>query len=227
MHMTTTPNPAFVFDLDGTLLDSVYQHVIAWQRAFADIGVALAVWRIHKRIGMSGALLANRVSRESGRDLSEADQKKVQDLHGRYYTESLDWVHPLPGARDLLVALSEADVPWVIATSGEQEQAQAQIGKLGLPEPPEFVSSADVSQAKPNPALLLAAAARVRADPSTCIAVGDAIWDLLAARRAGMLGVGVTCGGYGQEELERAHAFRVFLDPADLHASLDELGVEL
>lgn len=225
--MTSLRAPAFVFDLDGTLLDSVYQHVIAWQRAFADIDVDMAVWRIHKRIGMSGALLSRRVAHESGVRLTEAQQETVEELHGRYYREALDWVRPLPGARDLLIALSEADVPWIIGTSGEAEQAEAQISKIGLAETPPYLSSADVSSAKPHPDMVLTAAERLDAAPEQCVVVGDAIWDLLAARRAGMLGVGVLCGGYSREELERAHAFRVYLDPADLHASLDELGIAL
>lgn len=226
-RMASLRSPAFVFDLDGTLLDSVYQHVIAWQRAFAEVEVDLAVWRIHKRIGMSGALLSRRVAHESGIELSEAQQEKVEELHGRYYQQSLDWVQPLPGARDLLLALSEAGVPWIIGTSGEAEQAEAQISKIGMPETPPYLSSADVSEAKPHPDMVLTAAERLGAEPEQCIVVGDAVWDLLAARRAGMLGVGVLCGGYSGEELERAHAFRVYLDPADLHASLDELGIAL
>jgi len=225
--MTETPSPAFVFDLDGTLLDSVYQHVLAWQRAFAEIDIDLAVWRIHRRIGMSGALLAPRVARESGHELTADERDTVEQLHGEYYRESLEWVRPLPGARDLLVGLREAGVPWVIATSGKRSEAEAHIGKLELPGDPEFVCSEDVTHAKPHPQVFLTAAARLGVDPSQCIVVGDAIWDLLAGQRAGMLSVGLVCGGYSREELERAHAFRVYLDPADLHASLDELGVTL
>lgn len=227
LGMSSTRSPAFILDLDGTLLDSVYQHVLAWQRAFAEIDVDLAVWRIHKRIGMSGSLLSRRVAHESSVELTRAQQDKVEDLHGRYYQEALDWVRPLPGARDLLLALSEADIPWVIASSGEAEQTEVQIAKLELPDTPPYLSSADVSHAKPHPDMLLTAAERLGADPEQCVVVGDAVWDLLAARRARMLGVGVLCGGYSREELERAHAFRVYLDPADLHASVDELGIAL
>jgi HAD superfamily hydrolase (TIGR01509 family) len=225
--LTTPAGPAFVFDLDGTLLDSVYQHVTAWQRAFAEIGLDLAVWRIHRRIGMSGGLLAHRVTKESGVELSKAQQDKAEELHGRYYFEGLEWVQPTPGARDLLLALSEAGVPWVIASSGKAEEAEAHIEKLELPEMPAYVCSADVDSAKPNPEMFLAAADKIDASVLDCIAVGDATWDMLAARRARMLGVGVLCGGYSIDELQRAHAFRVYLDPADLYASLDEIGVML
>jgi len=225
--LATPADPAFVFDLDGTLLDSVYQHVTAWQRAFAEVGVDLAVWRIHRRIGMSGGLLAHRVTRESGVELSQAQQQKAEELHGHYYFEGLDQVRPLPGAKELLLALSEAGVPWVIASSGKPDEVEAHLEKLDLPEKPTFVCSADVDHAKPNPQMFLAAAERIGASVLDCIAVGDAVWDMLAARRARMLGVGLVCGGYSVDELQRAHAFRVYLDPADLHASLDEIGVML
>jgi HAD superfamily hydrolase (TIGR01509 family) len=223
--LTTPADPAFVFDLDGTLLDSVYQHVTAWQRAFHEVGVDLAVWRIHRRIGMAGGLLAHRVTKESGVELTKAQQDKAEELHGQYYSDRLDWVRPMPGARDLLLALSEAGVPWVIASSGKAEEAEAHIEKLDLPRTPPYVCSADVSNAKPNPEMFLAAADRIDASVLDCIAVGDATWDMLAARRARMLGVGLVCGGYSVEELQKAHAFRVYLDPADLHGSLDEIGV--
>lgn len=225
--LTTPAGPAFVFDLDGTLLDSVYQHVTAWQRAFAEVGIDLAVWRIHRRIGMSGGLLAHRVTKESGVELSKAQQEKAEELHGRYYFEGLEWVRPTPGARDLLLALSEAGVPWVIASSGKADEAEAHIEKLELPEMPAYVCSADVDSAKPNPEMFLAAAEKIDASVLDCIAVGDATWDMLAARRARMLGVGLLCGGYSSDELQRAHAFRVYLDPADLYSSLDEIGVML
>lgn len=225
--LSTPGDPAFVFDLDGTLLDSVYQHVTAWQRAFSEVGVDLAVWRIHRRIGMAGGLLAHRVAKESGIELTTAQQEEAERLHGEYYFEQLDWVRPLPGARDLLLSLSEAGVPWVIASSGKAEEAEAHIAKLDLPGSPAYVCSADVTHAKPHPEVFLAAAEKVGASVLDCIVVGDAVWDMLAARRARMLGVGVVCGGYSVHELERAHAFRVYVDPADLRASLDEIGVML
>jgi HAD superfamily hydrolase (TIGR01509 family) len=221
----TTSRPAFVFDLDGTLLDSVYQHIAAWQRAYADIDLDVSLWRVHRRIGMSGALLAKRVAQEAGRRLSAEEAAQTADRHSRYYRELLDDVHPLPGARALLRALSSQEIPWVVATSGGADEALPQLAKLTLPDDPLLVCSDDVSSAKPAPELLLTAAAKAGADPGDCLVVGDTVWDLLAARRAGMLGVGLLCGGRGLAELQAAHAHSTYLDPADLHDHLDELGV--
>ena len=221
----TTSTPAFVFDLDGTLLDSVYQHVRAWQRAYADIGIDVSLWRVHRRIGMSGSVLAKRVAEEAGRTLSEQEADKAAQLHTRYYEESLDDVRPLPGARELLVGLQAAGVRWVVATSGGPSEALPQLAKLSLPEDPPLVCSDDVPTAKPAPEMLRAAATMVDTDPANCLMVGDTVWDLLAARRAGMLGVGLLSGGRALAELSTAQAHRVYLDPADLHEHLDELGV--
>jgi HAD superfamily hydrolase (TIGR01509 family) len=219
--------PAFVFDLDGTLVDSVYQHVIAWQRAFADLGLDIPLWRVHKRIGMSGSLLAVRVAAESGAELSEPDREKVEELHTRYYRELSPAVRPLPGARDLLVALSRADLPWLVATSGLPDEAAPQLEKLRLPTEPRLVTSEDVSDAKPGPDLFLAGAERLGVAPGDCFVVGDAVWDLLAARRAGMLPIGLLSGGNDHGELQAAHALRVYADPADMLAGLDELGIDV
>jgi HAD superfamily hydrolase (TIGR01509 family) len=137
----------------------------------------------------------------------------------------LDDVHPLRGARELLVALSAADVRWVVATSGGPDEALPQLAKLELPDDPLLVCSDDVPTAKPAPEMLRAAAEKVDTDPASCLMVGDTVWDLLAARRAGMLGVGLLSGGRALTELQVAQAHRVYADPAELHAHLDELGV--
>ncbi|HLL07724.1 MAG TPA: HAD family hydrolase [Nocardioidaceae bacterium] len=219
--------PAFVFDLDGTLLDGVYQHVIAWQRAYAEIDLDVSLWRVHRRIGMSGQLLAQRVAQESGRRLSDDEAAKTAARHSHYYSELLDSVHPLPGARDLLTALTSAGVSWVVATSGGADEALPQLAKLSLPDDPLLVCSDDVSNAKPAPELLLAAARKASVEPTDCLVIGDTVWDLLAARRAEMVGVGLLSGGRSVTELQAAQAHRVYRDPADLREHLDELGVEL
>jgi HAD superfamily hydrolase (TIGR01509 family) len=219
------PSPSFVFDLDGTLIDSVYQHVIAWRAALSAIGIDLSVWRIHRRIGMSGGLFVSALLRETGRSLSPADIDLLQQAHAAEYLAQADTVTPLPGARDLLGMLSVEGVPWAIATSGYAATARPALDLLGLPGDTPMVTRDMVRHAKPDPDLFLAAAAVLGADPRYAMVVGDSVWDLLAARRAGALGVGLLSGGYGREELERAGAYRVYADPAEMLARIDELGV--
>jgi HAD superfamily hydrolase (TIGR01509 family) len=222
---TEPPAPSFLFDLDGTLIDSVYQHVIAWRAALSRLGIDLSVWRIHRRIGMSGGLFVSALLRETGRTLSEEDIALLQQVHSEEYLAQADSVRPLPGAADLLAALTETGVPWAIATSGYRATAAHALGLLGLPADTPMITRDLVRRAKPDPDLFLAAAARLGVEPRHAWVVGDSVWDLLAARRAGSLGIGVLSGGYGREELERAGAYRVYADPADLLARADEVGV--
>jgi HAD superfamily hydrolase (TIGR01509 family) len=217
--------PALLFDLDGTLVDSVYQHVLAWRQALEGEGIDLSVWRIHRRIGMSGGLFLKALDREVGRSLSEEEADRLQASHAKHFRELWNQIRPLPGARDLLATLSAMRVPWAIATSGSIVTAKGPLGLLGIPEGTPIVTRDQVAYAKPNPDLFLAAAERLGIPPGDCFVVGDSIWDLLAAQRAGALGVGLLSGGYGEEELERAGAYRVYDDPADLLAHLDELGI--
>ncbi len=217
--------PAFLFDLDGTLVDSVYQHVLAWREALEAVGFELSVWRIHRRIGMSGGLFLNALARETGRQLTAADVARVQQTHAAAFLRQVAQVRPLPGARELLRYLTRAGVPWAIATSGRLESARPMIEMLGVSPDVPVVTRDQVEHAKPDPDLFLAAAQRLGVAIETAIVVGDSVWDLLAARRARALGVGLLSGGYGQEELERAGAYRVYQDPADLLRHLDEMGV--
>jgi len=217
--------PAFLFDLDGTLVDSVYQHVLAWREALESLGVELAVWRIHRRIGMSGGLLVNALVRETGRLLTAEEAARVQRIHSEAYVRRINQIRPLPGARELLAYLSEAHVPWAIATSGWQQSARRTLDILGLPADVPVITRDLVDHAKPDPDLFLAAAKRLDVDIGDSVVVGDSVWDLLAARRARTLGVGLLSGGYGEDELERAGAYRVYADPADLLKHLDEVGV--
>jgi HAD superfamily hydrolase (TIGR01509 family) len=220
-----SPTPSFLFDLDGTLIDSVYQHVIAWRMALYRIGIDLSVWRIHRRIGMSGGLFVSALLRETGRSLSKVEIDRLQQAHEEEYRARIDSVSALPGARELLGALTDAGVRWAIATSGRASTARPALSLLGLPEDTPMVTRDLVRHAKPDPDLFLAAAALLEVDPRYAMVVGDSVWDLLAARRAGTLGVGLMSGGYGREELERAGAYRVYADPAEMLARIDELGV--
>ena len=220
-----THPPAMIFDLDGTLIDSVYQHVLAWQEALTAVGMELSVWRLHRRIGMSGGLFVTALLRETGGTLS-ADQIRALNLaHAEAYSRRRDSVRPLPGARELLTELTAREVKWAIATSGLAVAARPALEMLGLPADTPLVTRDQVRHAKPDPDLFLAGAERIGVDITVAIVVGDSIWDLLAARRAGALGVGLLAGGYGREELERAGAYRVYADPADLLAHLDEVGI--
>jgi HAD superfamily hydrolase (TIGR01509 family) len=219
------PAPAFLFDLDGTLIDSVYQHVIAWQAALSRLDIDLSVWRIHRRIGMSGGLFVSALLRETGRTLSEADIAMLQEAHHREYLAQAGSVRPLPGAADLLAALTDRKVAWAIATSGYRATAHHALAMLGLADDAPMVTRDMVAHAKPDPDLFLAAAALLGVAPQHSFVVGDSVWDLLAARRAGALGIGVLSGGYGREELERAGAYRVYADPAEMLTRLEEVGV--
>jgi HAD superfamily hydrolase (TIGR01509 family) len=218
--------PGMLFDLDGTLIDSVYQHVLAWQQALITFGIDLSVWKIHRRIGMSGGLFLTALLRETGGSALSADEVRALNLaHAEAYGQRRHTVRPLPGACDLLATLTDHQVPWAIATSGLAIAARPALDLLGLPADTPLVTRDQVRYAKPDPDLFLAAAARIGTDIRTAVVVGDSIWDLLAARRAGALGVGLLSGGYGREELEQAGAYRVYADPADLLLHLDEVGI--
>ena len=220
-------SPAFLFDLDGTLVDSVYQHVLAWRDALEGAGIELSVWRIHRRIGMSGGLFLNALLRETGRRMSDEETARVQRIHKESFARQVKGVRPLPGARELLTYLTKARVPWAIATSGWIDSARPMLELLGVPAGVPVITRDQVAHAKPDPDLFLAAAAKLDVPIDSCIVVGDSVWDLLAARRARALGVGLLSGGYGQDELERAGAYRVYEDPADLLRHVYEVGVRV
>jgi len=216
---------SFLFDLDGTLIDSVYQHVIAWREALEAVGINLAVWKIHRRIGMSGGLFVAALARELESELDADTLARLPGLHADAYVQRFDSVRPLPGAAALLAALNANEVPWAIATSGAERYARLALDLLELPPDTPLITRDQVRYAKPDPDLFLTAAERIGVDISDSYVVGDSVWDLLAARRARSIGIGLLSGGYGREELFYAGAFRVYEDPLDLLAHLDEVGV--
>ena len=216
---------ALIFDLDGTLIDTVYAHVFAWQRALAEAGLPIEGWRIHRRIGMSGGLFTRALARELGRPLSNEEIDAIQRRHGELYRDLLPERRPLPGAVDLLGHLRDLGAPYGIATSGRRPEIDASLEALGIGPEVTVVERGDVLRAKPEPDLFLACQERMGVEIRDVTVVGDAVWDLLAARRAGMLSVGLLTGGYGEDELTQAGAFRVYRDTAELDASLDELGI--
>jgi HAD superfamily hydrolase (TIGR01549 family) len=219
--------PAFLFDLDGTLVDTVYQHVLAWREALEECGIELSVWRIHRRVGMSGGLLTSALLRETGKAVTPKQSSELQRRHAQAYARQAGKVRPLPGARELLNVLTKAGVPWAIATSGRLDFAQRALDVLPIGPKIPIITRDQVEHAKPDPDLFFAAAERLAVDIHNCWVVGDSVWDLLAAERARALGIGVLSGGYGQDELERAGAYRVYQDPYDLLQHLDEVGVRV
>src|SRR5260370_2433850 len=202
------PVPALLFDLDGTLVDSVYQHVLAWHEVLGQAGMELSVWRIHRRIGMSGGLFVNALLRETGKRLSAEEAKKLLAQHAEAFVRRLGEVRPLPGAHELLSRLTGQNVPWAIATSGSTKTAGPSIGLLGV-EPKVVITREDVAHAKPDPDLFLAAAGRLGVEITNSIVFGASVWDLLAAQRARAAGVGCLSGGYGREERQQAGGDRV------------------
>ena len=217
--------PAFLFDLDGTLVDSVYQHVLAWREVLEKVGINLSVWRIHRRIGMSGGLFVNALLRETDRPVTADEIARLRELHVAAYLSRIGQIRPLPGARELLARFAQQGVRWAIATSGNVRTAQPMVDMLDVPKDTIVITRDDVERAKPDPDLFLAAAERLGVPIEESMVVGDSVWDLLAAQRARALGIGVLSGGYGREELELAGAYRVYEDPADLLRHLDEVGV--
>ncbi|HTC53931.1 MAG TPA: HAD family hydrolase [Steroidobacteraceae bacterium] len=216
---------SFIFDLDGTLVDSVYQHVLAWQEALQAAHIDLSMWRVHRRIGMSGGLFTGMLLREVDVEISPALLDTLQSHHTEAYARLVRSVRPLPGAQRLLDHLTRNKIPWAIATSGKADVAKFNLDLLGVkPNSVPIITRDDVKRAKPDPDLFLAAAERLQLDITAAVIIGDSIWDMLAARRARGLGVGVLSGGYGQDELERAGAIRVYEDPADLLRHIDEIG---
>ena len=219
--------PALIFDLDGTLVDTVYAHVFSWQRALADEGMDIPGWRIHRRIGMSGGLFTRAVGRELGHDLSDEQASELQTRHDELFRELLppDARRPLPGAKELLHDLRDQGITHGIATSGGRPGIDASLEALEVPDDMVVVNRGDVARAKPEPDLFIECARRLHMPRTECYVVGDAVWDLLAARRAGMLSIGVLSGGYGADELQAAGAFRIYRDAGELRSSLDELGI--
>src|SRR5687767_5731095 len=129
---TSTGRTAFLFDLDGTLVDSVYQHVLAWREALESGGIHLAVWRIHRQIGMSGGLFINALLRETGHTVSAEEAERLQQVHTEAFSRYASQVRPLPGAEELLAYFTNSGVPWAIATSGRMESARLSLKVLGL-----------------------------------------------------------------------------------------------
>ena len=216
---------ALIFDLDGTLVDTVYAHVFAWQQTFAEAGMAIEGWRLHRRMGMSGGLFAARPDESWATSSRPGKPRRCKIATESCSRQLLPDRPTLPGAVQLLRFLHDNQIVYGIATSGSRPEINASLAALGVADDVTVVERGDVLRAKPEPDLFLACQQRLGVRVEDCYVVGDAVWDLLAARRAGMLSIGLLSGGYGEDELSRAGAFRVYRDPLELLHALDELGV--
>ena len=216
---------SLLFDLDGTLVDGVYQHVPAWREALEAERIDVSIWRIHRKIGMSGGLLTDMLLRETGLRIDLEGGDRLRHLHAAAFNRLSACIRPLPGARQLLTYLTYSEIPWAIGTSGRMETARPFLESLELDlDQIPIVTRDQVRYAKPDPDVFLAAASRLGVSMETTTVVGDSVCDMLAAQRARALGVGLLSGGYSQDELERAGAYRVYADPADLLRHIDEVG---
>lgn len=217
---------ALIFDLDGTLVDSVYAHTLAWQRTLSQFGMQCPGWAIHRRIGMSGKLLVKGIAREQGRKLSESEVERLGEHHAQLFHKLAPTCAPLPGTVELLAYLGESKIAHGIATSGKHAEIEGSIKALSLSSSAVVVDGDMVREVKPEPDLFLLCQRKLRVDRADCLIVGDAVWDIHAARRAGILSVGVLSGGFGEQDLYNAGAMRVYQDAKALHAGIDELGFD-
>jgi HAD superfamily hydrolase (TIGR01509 family) len=217
---------ALIFDLDGTLVDSVYPHTLAWQKSLLDFGISCPAWAIHRRIGMSGKLLVKAIAREHHRRLSESDVERLGRHHARLFHKLAPIGNPLPGAVKLLTFLRKSKIPHGIATSGKRAEIKSSLISLLL-RPATIVVDGDmVSEVKPEPDLFLLCQQRLKVKRVDCLVVGDAVWDIHAARRCGIQSVGLLSGGFGEQELYNAGAMRVYQNVEILHQAINELGFE-
>src|ERR1700761_4372634 len=211
--------PAVLFDVDGTLVDSNYLHVSAWQRAFAKREVPVDAWRIHRSIGMDGSTLVNDLSGGVDEDVRD----ELSSLHSRYYGELSDLLRPLPGARELLRRVAELGLQVVLATSAPESELSILRRVLDCDDVVSHVtSSEDVDTAKPQPDIIQVALDRAGVTAPRAVFVGDAVWDVEACVRAEVPCIGLLSGGAGRDELRSAGAVDVFEDPRELLQNLDE-----
>ncbi len=219
------PDPAaLILDLDGTLVDTVDARIGGWLQTFEEIGLPADRRQVAELIGSDGKRLARVVAETAGRGMSDEDAEEVDRRAGELYDVLNRDPRPLPGATTLLAALSESDIRWAIATSSRAQQVLASVDALGLPQRPPIVDGSHVHHAKPAPDLLLLAAERLATPPQRCWYVGDATWDMRAARAAGMVAVGITTGAVDAATLEHAGATIALPSLTELVAALERRG---
>jgi HAD superfamily hydrolase (TIGR01549 family) len=220
--MANRPSPAVLFDIDGTLVDSNYLHIHAWCRAFRDVGIAVESWRVHRCIGMDGTRLLELLTQDAAQDV----QQRAKDLHLQYFTESAPLLKRLPGARELLERIHALGLQIVLATSaGEGELSLLRKVLDSDDVVSAMTSSKDVDVAKPEPGIIQVALERAGVDAGHAVYVGDAVWDIVACKNAGVPSIGVLSGGVSREELGNAGAERVFDNTRELCDRIDETAI--
>jgi HAD superfamily hydrolase (TIGR01509 family) len=216
------PEPTIaVLDVDGTLVDSNYQHALAWYRALRSLGETFPVWRLHRLIGMGGDQLVVAIG---GEELEERIGEEARKRQGEEVDQMIGEVAPLPGARELLLAIKERGHPLVLASSGQERHVDLALDLLDAREIADaWTSSADAEQTKPAPDLLQTALRKLGApEDASSVLIGDSVWDVEAAKNAGMPAIAVRSGGFGDDELRDAGAISIYDTPGDLLAALDE-----
>jgi HAD superfamily hydrolase (TIGR01509 family) len=216
-----TDSAIAVLDIDGTLIDSNYQHALAWYRALRAVGETFPVWRLHRLIGMGGDQVVTAVG---GEDLERRVGDRARQRQGEEVDALIEEMAPLPGARDLLVAIRERGHRLVLASSGQQRHVDVFLDKLnarGIVD--GWTTSSDVEASKPAPDLLRVALKKLGAPPdASSVVVGDSVWDVEAAKKAGMPAIVVRSGGFGDDELHEAGAVAIYDTPGDLAKALDD-----
>lgn len=211
---------AVLFDIDGTLIDSNYLHVDAWARAFDEVGAPVDSWRIHRSIGMDSTKLLSSLLGERADELGDA----AKDGHREHYLSSAPRLRAFEGAADLLRAVSARGVEVVLATSSPEDELEILLPALGADDAIKAVtSSADVDTAKPEPDLIGVALERAGVDAAEAVLIGDSVYDIEAAARAGVRAIGVRSGGVADAELREAGAIAVYDDCTALLDALDEV----
>lgn len=217
--------PGIILDLDGTLVDTVYQHVSTWNDALRAARISVPQWRIHRAIGMSGALFLPKLLRDEGVRHSSDLIKRLEAARQKRFNPLIARINPLPGASELLRTLQKRSIPFAVATSGGSAQTKRLLARI--PDRPDcpVITADDVETAKPAPDLFHVAAQKLEREPGDCFIVGDSVWDVLAGRRMKAAVVALQTGGFDGNELQQAGAYRVYADPLELSRSLEQLGL--
>jgi HAD superfamily hydrolase (TIGR01509 family) len=209
-----------ILDIDGTLVDTNYQHALAWYRAFREHGVVLAIWRIHRHIGMGGDQLVPALTDDS---FERARGEEVRDAEGRHYMRMIGEVQPMRDARELIEDIRERRHTALLASSAKEQEVDHYLDLLAARELADgWTSSADVESTKPEPDLVHAALAKAGADARDAVMVGDTPWDVQAAERAGVPTIAVMTGGFSEAELRDAGAVAVYESVAELRERLND-----